>query len=50
MKQHPDWNRWYKIGFDEGRSFGNPFDPPHDKPEALKAAYKAGFDDARKLG
>lgn len=50
MKKHPEYNRWYKIGFDEGRLFGNEFDPPREKPQALKDAYKAGFDDARRLG
>lgn len=50
MKIHPDYNRWYKIGFNEGRLMGSQFDPPYEKGEALIQAYKDGYSDAKKLG
>lgn len=50
MAKHKDWNRWYKIGFDEGRLMGSRFDPPYEKGAQLIDAYKSGYTDAKKLG
>lgn len=45
-----DEARWYRIGFDEGRSKGNVPNPPLGRSNRDNAAYQKGFDEARALG
>jgi hypothetical protein len=49
-KKLHDEARWYKIGFDEGRSMGATANPPLGRSNRDIAAYERGFADARALG
>jgi hypothetical protein len=45
-----DEARWYRHGFNEGRSMGNKPNPPIGRSNRDIAAYEKGFAEARALG